>query len=267
MISNKLHHEMSIFLLIFVFFVSSCSKNEIGKPNFIPKIKNPISLQDKEVVIKTYFEEIIEKDEISRIDLIAKKEKEPFYDELVLLIDGTRYPLGQEMKGYHPELILTDLDNDGLADIKITVRSGDTDDSLFFELYHFRQRSLESLVPKNIEKVIVPLQLSWFSEISIQITSQAYKLNLKKRVSLPNRLVLFARLGISGYQIFDSIDIDHDGQSELITEQSIWVQYPFQSIFHFQTVLKYSNNFWSLIEYRFIPVKYDSVSTLPKQKN
>ena len=261
--TKKHYFHLGVLLLVSLLLMSSCSKIETAQTPSIQKVPDPISLQSNEKVINTYFKEVIKKEEINRIDLVAKKEKAPFYYDLTLIIDGIRYSLDTTMKGYQPELLLTDLDNDGLADLIIKVKSGYTDNSLFFELYHFQNREIKSLLQKNQKNGIVPLQISWFSDNTLQIRSQPYKINCKKTLHLTSNFNQSSKVGLSNYQVFDVKDVDKDGQSELITEQSMWLQYSYQTIFRFHAILKYSHDQWTLLEYRFIPIDFYLPDTLP----
>jgi hypothetical protein len=257
MMTKKQYYCFVGLLLIILLFLPSCSKKEIIRNPLQPKTNNPISLEAGEEVIDTYIKEVKEKEEINRIDLVAKNKKAPFYYDLLLIVDGVRYSLDSEMKGYSPKLLLADLDNDGFPDFYITIKSGNTDNSIFFGLYHFQKREFKSLLPETFNKGIIPLQISWFSENILQIQSNEYQINTKKTLSFQDKSFLFSKIGLTGYQNLILVDIDKDGQSELMTEQSIWLQYPHQSFFRFLTTLKYSHNQWILLEYRFIPIRLD----------
>lgn len=260
---GKRQIQLVCILLICLVCISSCNRTETIKPISPSKIKDPISLEITELVVNTFFEEVIKKDEINRIDLVAKKEKAPLFTDFFILVDGVRYPLKTTIAGYHPKLVLTDLDDDGLSDFIVTVNSGNSDNSLFFELFHFQNREFLPLFSNNQEKGIVNLHFSWFSKNVLQIQSQAYKINSKKTINLPNQSFISSQIGMSGYIKLNPEDIDKDGQSELITMQTIWLKFPHHVIFNFHTILKYTVNQWTLLEYRLVPVSRDLTNDHP----
>lgn len=249
---------LGLILLISTFLFVSCSKIKINEKNSISKISNPLNLESTEKVIKTYFAEVISKEEINRIDLVANQEKSPFYNHLVLIVNGIRYSLENEMEGYHPSLKLADFDNDGVFDLLVTINSGKTDQSVFFNIFRFQKRELTSMLPSPFLTGIVPLQVSWFSEKIILAQSKLYKINVKKTLDIQKQINNFPEIGISRYQILDAKDFDNDGQCELMTEQAIWIEYPHQTVYKFRTILKYMKDQWHLVEYQLIPVRLDS---------
>jgi hypothetical protein len=251
--------SLQLVSLLFILFIYlfSCSKIEKNEKPLVSKISNPLNLESNEKVIKTYFGEIINKEEINRIDLVANQEKTPFFYDLVLLINGTRYALGNEMKGYHPSLKLADFDNDGVSDLLVTIGSGNTDQTVFFDIFRFQKRELTSMKPKSFSTSIIPLKLTWFSDKILLVQSKPYKINIKKVMNTQKKFKNLPEIGMSGYQIFDPKDIDNDGQYEILTEQAIWLEYPHQTVFMFRSILKFMKDQWNLLEYQLIPVNLD----------
>lgn len=241
-------------LLLVIFFPINCQKKEEIKSNNSPKVSNPINLLEKEQVINTFFNEIMRKEEISRIDLVANKNSAPLFYDLCLLIDGVRYPLNAQFRGYQPKLILSDFDNDKLMDLFVSIRTGKTDNSLYIQLFHFKQRKLEFLSIEKAEQGFIPLNITRLSHNKIQIQSKTFRINSIKKLDSKKVKPLSSKLGITPYQTVEVVDIDQDGQSELITKQSIWIEFPHQPIFLFQTVLKYRNKQWDVLEYQLTPV-------------
>jgi len=241
--------------LLSILFLSTCSEKLTESIKSTPKLKNPVNLEKEETVINTYFKEVMRLGEINRIDLVAKKSKAPFYFDLKLIVDGIRYDVGEELTGYKPQLILAFIDDDELLDIKITIKSGKTDNSLFFKMFHFQKREFKSLSNDNSFFGIVPLKLTWYSDNMIQIQSIEYGINTKRVLSNLDPSLYKTNIGITGYKELKLIDIDKDGQFEIIGIQSIWLGFPYRKFLTFQSILKHSKNKWVLLEYSFLSYK------------
>lgn len=246
-----------------VFVLISCS-TDLSNLKVLEEVKkDPIGLNSDEIVINTYFDEVIRSKEINRIDLVAKKENAPFFSNLVIIIDGSRYPLESLLKGYNPELKLADLNFDGIKDLLITIRSGETDRSLFFSVNYFKQREFQPMFPSKNQNGIVPIELIWNTNFEMQIQSLEYNFMIRKRLEFPNITFVRSKIGISKYQDLQPIDIDSDGQYELVGLQSIWLKLPHHVVFQLKTILKYSSEKWQLFEYQFNPVKLIASDTVP----
>lgn len=252
---KKNRKRIPVVIMLIILGLISCSKKPIGTINHEKVIKDPVGLIEGEVVINTFFDEVIRSKEINRIDLVAKKDQAPFYYGLVLIVDGNRYPLKNVLKGYKPELDLADFTFDGIKDLLIKIKSGETDSSMFFSIYFFKQREFQTLYSVDDQNGIVPFEFVWNTDFEMQIKSSSYNLMIRKHFEFPNISFIQCKIGFTKYQDLQAIDVDSDGQYELMGIQSVWLKFPHHVVFRIKTILKFTEEKWKLIEYQLIPVK------------
>jgi len=252
---NNHRRLILLFICLIAVFLVSCSTKHPKQMVLKDLNKDPIGLITNEIVINTFFDEVIRPQEINRIDLVAEKGKAPFFDNLSIIIDGTRYPLDGAMKGYYPSLTLDDFTRDGIKDLLFTIRTGESDRSIFYALFYFKQRQWLSLGSPLHYQGIVPFECSWNTDFEMQIQSPTINLMTRKKMEFQNVSFIRSKIGVSKYIDLQSADVDSDGQFELVGMQSIWLKMPHHVVFKVKTVLKFSEEKWRLIEYQIIPAK------------